>query len=106
MWTAPASGVTPTSYVLEGGVSPGETLASVPTGSAATAFTLCARRARSTFACTRWRLASGASASNEIRIFVNVPVPPSAPANLLGLVNNDSRAWPGPIRSPAVHRRD
>ena len=41
---------------------------------------------------------SGASrslASNEIRIFVNVPQPPSAPTNLLGTVNGDfiALAW-------------
>jgi hypothetical protein len=30
--------------------------------------------------------------SNEIRIFVNVPAPPSAPADLVGLVNNSSVA--------------
>jgi hypothetical protein len=30
--------------------------------------------------------------SNEIRIFVNVPVPPSAPANLLGLVDGSNIA--------------
>ena len=42
-------------------------------------------------------LASGARsvASNEIRIFVNVPAPPSAPANLLGLAVGSSLqlAW-------------
>ena len=34
-WTPPATGATPTGYQLEGGVNPGEVLASIPTGSAA-----------------------------------------------------------------------
>jgi hypothetical protein len=41
-WQAPASGTPPTGYVLEGGTSPGQTLASIPTASLAPSFTFAA----------------------------------------------------------------
>ena len=94
-WTAPASGVTPTGYVLEGGVSPGQILASVPTGSTATTFTVVAPTGA--FYIRVHALAPGlkSMASNEIRIYVNVAALPSAPTNLLGFVNGSSLglAW-------------
>ena len=43
-------------------------------------------------ACTQCRAPPAVDASNEIRIFVNVPAAPSAPADLLGLVNGSSVA--------------
>ena len=88
-WTPPATGATPTAYQLEGGVNPGEVLASIPTGSATPIYTFVAPTGAFH---VRMHTISGASrslASNEIRIFVNVPQPPSAPANLLGTVNGD-----------------
>jgi YVTN family beta-propeller protein len=94
-WTPPAAGAAPTGYVLEGGVNPGEVLASLPTGSTAPSVTLVAPTGAF---YVRMHTLSGAdksAASNEIRIFVNVPMAPSAPANLLGLVNGStvSLAW-------------
>jgi len=91
-WTPPAFGLTPDNYVLEGGVNPGAVLASIPTGSAAPTYTFVAPTGAFH---VRMHTASGASrsaASNEIRIFVNVPQPPSAPANLLGMVNGNAVA--------------
>ena len=94
-WTPPVNSIAPTGYLLEGGVSPGEVLASLQTGSTATTFTFSAPTGA--FYLRVHSSASGARsvASNEIRIFVNVPAPPSAPANLLGLVNGSSLllAW-------------
>ena len=86
-WSAPTSVVTPTGYVLEGGAIPGQTLASLPTGSTATTFTFAATTGA--FYIRVHSVAPGLKsvASNEIRIFVNVPSPPSAPTNLLGFVN-------------------
>jgi photosystem II stability/assembly factor-like uncharacterized protein len=92
-FTAPSDSITPTGYVLEGGVAPGQVLASLPIRSTATTFTFTAPtgvfyiRVHSVAGSTR------SEASNEIRIAVNQP--PSAPANLLALVNGSSvwLAW-------------
>jgi hypothetical protein len=85
--------LTPTGYVLEGGVLPGQVLASIDTGSTYPIFTLVAP---SGSFYVRMHTVAGAeksAASNEIRIHVNVPsVAPSAPANLTGLVNGSSIA--------------
>ena len=91
-WTPPEVGIVPALYILEGGVNAGEVLASIPTGSTAPTFTFVAPTGAFYI---RVHAASGgvrSAASNEIRIFVNVPAPPSAPANLLGLVNGSSVA--------------
>jgi YVTN family beta-propeller protein len=94
-WAAPAAGPSPTGYVLEGGVLPGDVLASLPTGSAAPEFTFTAPNGAFYVRIRALAGAARSSASNEIRIFVNVPAPPSPPAGLLGLVDNDnlSLAW-------------
>jgi hypothetical protein len=86
-WAAPAVGFVPSGYLLEGGTDPGGLLARIPTGSAATVFTFDAPTGAF---YVRVRAAAGllwSAPSNEILIFVNVPAPPSPPANLLGLVN-------------------
>jgi hypothetical protein len=92
-WTPPPGGLPPTDYVLEGGVNPGDVLASISVGSASPIYTFVAPTGA--FFVRMYTL-SGATrsvaASNEIRIFVNVPAAPSAPANLLGLVNGSSIA--------------
>ncbi len=91
-WTPPSSGPAPTGYVLEGGVNPGEVLASIATESTAPIVTIVAPTG-SFYVRMLTQTASGRSpASNEIRIHVNVPVPPSAPTNLLGLVNGNTIA--------------
>jgi hypothetical protein len=94
-WRAPAAGVTPTGYVLEGGVSPGEVLASLPTSSTTTTYTFAVPSGA--FYIRMHSLAPGqrSVASNEVRLFVNVPAVPSAPANLLALVNGSALtlAW-------------
>lgn len=41
-WTEPAAGAEPTGYVLEGGLSPGETLASIATNHSAPVYTFVA----------------------------------------------------------------
>lgn len=94
-WSAPTNSVTPTGYVLEGGVSPGEVLASIPTGSTATTFTFSAPTGAFYLRVHSVAGSTKSVASNEIRVFVNVPAPPSAPTNLLGLVNGStlSLAW-------------
>lgn len=91
-WTVPSAGPAPTGFVLEGGLYQGAVMASVPTGTSAPTFTFVAP-AGSFY--VRMHAVSGpyrSAASNEIRIHVNVPVMPSAPANLLGLVNGSTLA--------------
>jgi hypothetical protein len=76
-------------------VNPGEVLASIATGSTAPIYSIVAPSG-SFFVRMKSQTAAGTSgASNEIRVHINVPVPPSAPANLLGLVNGSgiALAW-------------
>ncbi|HTM30162.1 MAG TPA: beta-propeller fold lactonase family protein [Vicinamibacterales bacterium] len=91
-WTPPAAGSTPTGYVLEGGISPGEVAASLPTGGANPSFTVTAPTGAFYVRIHATGLGGRSPASNEIRIFVNMPTPPSPPADLLGLVNGTSLA--------------
>jgi hypothetical protein len=86
-WTPPSTGLVPTGYVVEGGTSPGEVLASLPTGSAAPRFTFAAPAGA--FYVRVQAVAEGVRSgpSNEIRLVVDLPAPPSAPAGLLGLVD-------------------
>jgi xylan 1,4-beta-xylosidase len=91
-WT-PGVGLMPaTNHVLEGGVSPGQVLESIPTDSALRTFTFAAPDGAF---YVRLKAVSGASvsaSSNEIRIYVNVPAAPSPPVNLLGMVNGSQLA--------------
>lgn len=85
-WTPPTT-VAATGYVLEGGVLPGQVLGSLPTGSTAATFTVDLPTG-AFYVRIHALTASGRSApTNEVRVFVNVPQPPAAPTNLLGLVN-------------------
>jgi hypothetical protein len=94
-WNAPQSGLVPTGYLLEGGIAPGQVLASFNTGSPSPNYTFIAPTG--TFYVRIHALSGGSrsEASNEVRTVVNVPAVPSAPANDLGLVNGSSvtLAW-------------
>jgi hypothetical protein len=82
-WVMPP-GLSPTGFVLEGGVSPGGVLASLVTGSIASAFTF---SAPSGVFFIRVHALAGAvrsAPSNEVRIAVNVPMTPAAPVALVG----------------------
>lgn len=91
-WQPPSSGPLPSAYVLEGGVNPGETLASIRTNSASPVATVSVPSGA--FYVRVHALGAGgrSPASNEIRLFVGTATAPSAPASLLGLVNGDSVA--------------
>ncbi|HUE87623.1 MAG TPA: hypothetical protein VMO26_16230, partial [Vicinamibacterales bacterium] len=89
-FTPPAFGLPPDNYVLEGGINPGEVLASIATNSAYPIFTFIAPTGAF---YVRMHTLSGASRSgpsNEIRLYVNVPAPPSPPASLTGTVDGTS----------------
>jgi hypothetical protein len=94
-WSAPASLPRASGYVLEGGVAPGEVLASLPTNSTATSYTFTAPTGAFYIRLHSLAGVARSVASNEVRLFVNVPAPPSAPTNLLALVNGSSLtlAW-------------
>jgi hypothetical protein len=91
-WTAPSIGPAATSYVFEGGVLPGQVLASIPTGSTAPTFTFTAPPG--SFYVRIHSVAGGVKsrASSEVRIHVGVPLGPTAPANLLGMVRGNGVA--------------
>lgn len=91
-WEAPPDAISGFTYVVEGGLAPGQVLASIPTGSAVPAFTFTAPtgvfhvRVRSAF----FQFVS--QPSNEVVLAVNAATPPSAPAHLLGIVNGSAVA--------------
>lgn len=94
-WTAPEDSLRPTGYVLEGGLTPGDVIGSVPADMTRTTFSFTAPTGSFYI---RVHAVSGAlksAASNEIRIFVNVPAPPAPPVNLLGLADGEllQLAW-------------
>ena len=94
-WTPPAAGLPPTGYTLEGGISPGQVLASLPIPGTAPIFTFTAPTGAFFIRVHTLSGASVSGPSNEVPLVVNVPVAPSAPADLLGLVNGSSLtlAW-------------
>lgn len=92
---APSQG-TPEQYAITGGVLPGQTLAQIPTGSAYPIFEFAAPPAGSYY--IRAHAVTGnvlGAPSNEVPLHVNTTVTPSAPTNLLGLVDgsNVALAW-------------
>jgi DNA-binding beta-propeller fold protein YncE len=89
-WRPPASGAAPTDYLLEGGLAPGETLATIPIGSSNTVFTLAAPPGSYYI---RMRSVSGSrrsEPSNEVPLHIGTAVRPSAPEGLTALVNGTS----------------
>jgi hypothetical protein len=91
----PPPGPPPNEYALAGGTEPGETLVFVPTGSPYPIFTFNAPPGSFFIRMhasdgTRW-----SAPSNEVPLHVNTSVTPSAPVNLLGLVNGSAvtLAW-------------
>ncbi len=85
-WNPPGLGPAPTSYLLEGSLSPGAVVASVPTGSAATTFSFTVPTGSFYL---RLRAMNGGELSlpgNEIKVNVAVPVKPATPANFQAAV--------------------
>jgi hypothetical protein len=94
-WTTNPGGIVPTNHIIEGGANPGEVLGTINTGSGAPIFTFTAPTGAFYF---RVRASDGTQTSPpsaEVRVFVNIPVVPSAPADLVALVNDTSLglAW-------------
>lgn len=85
-WKPPLIGPAPTTYVLEGGVTPGQVLASIPTGSASPTFTFMAPPGAFYVRVRSVAPAGMSRASSEVRIYVGIETGPTAPTNLLGMV--------------------
>lgn len=81
------AGATPNQFVVSGGVSPGETLASIETGSAVPMVTFTAPSGAFYVRVAAVTGSGTSTASSEVRLFVNVPQAPPAPTTLLGVAN-------------------
>jgi hypothetical protein len=90
-WTPPQIGPAPTAYLIEGGSTPGSVEASI-VAPATPVFTFTAPTG--SFFVRARSIAGGeqSAPSNEVPLFVNVPVVPSAPQSLLALVNDTTVA--------------
>lgn len=91
-WEPPAGATSEFTFVIEGGVAPGQVLANLPTGSSVPAFTFTAPsgvfylRVRTAYFQLR------SQPSNEVVLAVNVAAPPSPPSALSGMVNGSEVA--------------
>jgi hypothetical protein len=85
----------PTGYVLKGGVTPGQTLAALPTGTTAPVFTFTAPQG--SFFIRMHSEARGVESgpSNEIPLHVDTAFPPSPPSGIVTTVNGSDvvMAW-------------
>jgi uncharacterized protein (DUF1800 family) len=89
-WRAPLIGPAPTGYLLEGGVRPGEVLATIPIGGTTPTFTF---QAPAGAYYIRLRTVSGAAISRpsgEIRLYVGAYSGPTAPRSLTAYGNGSS----------------
>lgn len=92
--TSPA----PDGYVLEGGPTPGSILGRLPIAGSGTTASMAIPTGAFYLRLRAVRAGTMSGASNEVRAFVNVPLPPAAPANLLATVNGAAvqLAWQNP----------
>ncbi len=107
-WDPPSSGLAPTHYVVEAGLSPGEVIAVIATPGVDPILTATAP-AGAYYVRVYAQSGGGRSlVSNEIRVFVQVPASPSAPANALAAVNGSGIAlswrntWAGGVPTSVV----
>jgi len=85
-WKPPLVGPAPAGYVLTGGVTPGDVSATIPIGGTAPHFSI-ATPSGSFYARLQTMSSAGLSPpSNEVLFHVGVPVAPSTPVDLVGVV--------------------
>jgi probable HAF family extracellular repeat protein len=89
-WLPPLIGPRPTGYTVEGGINSGDVLAIIPTGSSYPIYTFVAPQGSFYLRVHAVVGAAKSAPSNEIRLHVRVPVPPSPPASLTSLVNGST----------------
>lgn len=85
-WTAPTAGVMPSTYLLEGGLVPGQTLGTVTVAGDQTNTAVALPTGVFYVRVTGVSRLGRGPTSNEIRVAVGTPDPPAAPSNLLGAV--------------------
>lgn len=88
-WLPPAAGPAPTSFELTAGTSPGQVLARVPLPPDPPVFEVDAPPGVFFLRLTTQSPIGPSGPSNDARLSVGVPDPPSPPASLTGLVNGD-----------------
>ncbi len=91
-WNPPQLGPAPDTYVLEGGVTAGSTMAVVPTGSTAPFFTITAPNGSFFVRMKSSRGGALSLPSNEVRLHVNAALRPDPPTNIQGAVRG-SALW-------------
>jgi uncharacterized protein (DUF1800 family) len=94
-WNPPLLGPAPDGYVLEGGTRPGETLASIATGSAGPSFVINAPTGQFYVRMKSSHQGGLSLPSNEVPLVLNPGVKPSAPANVQGAIKGNALwlAW-------------
>lgn len=94
-FTPPTTGLSPTSYELRGGIAPGRVDAVRPIAGTSPVYTFSAPTGSFFIRVHTIAGASTSGPSNEVPLVVNLPTPPSAPGNLLGLASGSSLtlAW-------------
>jgi uncharacterized protein (DUF1800 family) len=85
-WKPPLIGPRAQGYVLEAGVTPGQALVSMPTGSSSPLITVSVPQGSYYFRVHTMSGGVKSRASSEVRVHVNTPTGPTAPTNLLGAV--------------------
>ena len=86
------SGPPPDSYVLKGGLVANQTIGSIPTGSAAPSFTFDGPAGTFFVRVAAVRNGRELPSSENVRVVIDAPEVPAAPANLLGLVSGSGLA--------------
>ena len=94
-WTPPAAGATPTGYVVEGGVSPGQVLGAIASDTSAPIVRFTAPVGSFYVRVHALNGTARSTASNEVLLRVGVAVAPSAPDGLVAAVVGDTvtLAW-------------
>ncbi|MCC7181745.1 MAG: M4 family metallopeptidase [Acidobacteria bacterium] len=109
-FTPPVAGLPPTGYELRGGIAPSRVDAALPIPGTSPIYTFVAPSGSFFIRVHTVSGASSSGPSNEVPLVVNVPLAPSAPANLLGLANGSSLtlAWRNTFGggAPASHVLD
>lgn len=102
-WTPPVAGATPTGYVVEGGVSPGQVLGAIASDTTAPIVRFTAPAGSFYVRVHALNGTARSSASNEVLLRVGVAAAPSAPEGLVAAVVNDTVALAWRLTATGAH---